>query len=196
MGPPLLKGVGIFPRLFMERFPLLPVEEEGRLNDPHLRENFIERLFVMKRWRKLIEAGLDTGSLVSFHARHKLLMLSHSPQHYRAMGKLVAQAATYSRDELAEAYQTLLMDGLRLRATPAKHANVLQHVMGYFKKVLSPDEKQEMLEQIELFRRDMVPLIVPVTLANHYVRKYGEKYLAGQHYLHPHPVELKLRNHA
>ncbi len=194
-GVPVQKGVGMFARAFIERFPLLPVEEEGRLNDPDLRENFIERLFVMRRWRQLLDDGLDTGGLVAFHTRHKLLMLAHSPQHYRTMGKLVAQAATYPRDELREAYQRLLMEGLRLRATPAKHVNVLQHIMGYFRKQLTPDEKQEMLEQIDLYRRALVPLVVPVTLLNHYVRKYGEKYLAGQFYLNPHPVELKLRNH-
>ncbi|WP_281172049.1 YbgA family protein [Nitratidesulfovibrio termitidis] len=196
LGPPQEKGVGIFARVFMDRFPLLPTEEEGRLNDPRLRENFIERLFVMRRWRALAEAGLTRGGLVDFHTRHKLLLMSHSVEHYRALGRLVAHAASHDPADLARDYLTGLMDGLRLPATTAKHANVLQHCMGYFKRVLTPDEKLEMLEVIQRYRKLQVPLVVPVTLLNHYVRKYGEPYLAGQFYLNPHPVELKLRNHA
>lgn len=196
LGPPQEKGVGIFARVFMERFPLLPTEEEGRLNDPRLRENFIERLFVMRRWRAVAEAGLTRRTLVDFHTRHKLLLMSHSVEHYRALGRLVAHAASHDPADLARDYLTGLMDGLHLPTTTAKHANVLQHCMGYFKKVLTPDEKLEILEIIQRYRKLQVPLVVPVTLLNHYVRKYGEPYLAGQFYLNPHPVELKLRNHA
>lgn len=194
-GAPLYKGVGLFARVVMNHFPLLPVEEDGRLNDPILREQFIERLFVMYRWRNLVDSGLTLEGLISFHTRHKLLLLAHSPRHYRTMGKLVAEGATYAQSELAQRYVTLLMEGLSLKATPAKHTNVLQHIMGYFKKVLTPSEKQEMLEQIMLYRKGITPLIVPITLLSHYVRKYGERYLAGQHYLQPHPIELQLRNH-
>lgn len=196
LGPPQEKGVGIFARVFMDRFPLLPTEEEGRLNDPRLRENFVERLFVMRRWRALAEVGMTRGGLVDFHTRHKLLLMSHSVEHYRTLGRLVAHAASHDPADLARDYLTGLMDGLRLPATTAKHANVLQHCMGYFKRVLTPDEKLEMLEVIQRYRKLQVPLVVPVTLLNHYVRKYGEPYLAGQFYLNPHPVELKLRNHA
>ncbi|GFM37778.1 YbgA family protein [Desulfovibrio psychrotolerans] len=195
-GPPVNAGVGIFAAEFMRAFPLLPAEEEGRLNDPALRENFVERIFVMRRWRQLLQEGMTPGGLVAFHTRHKLLIMSHSVEHYRTMGKLVAGAGTHERaEELAERYQTLLLTAMGREATVKKHVNVLQHVMGYFKKTLTADEKQELLEIIQAYHAGLVPLIVPVTLLNHYVRKYAESYLAGQWYLSPHPLELKLRNH-
>ena len=195
-GVPAKKGVGMFARTFMAHFPHLPVEEDGRLHDPHLRENFIESVFVFKRWRDLLARGLDAAALVDFHTRHKLLLLSHSPELYRAMGKLVAQAGSLPLDRVVGDYQPLLMKAMRLHATMRKHVNVLQHLLGYFKRQLSADEKQEMLELIELYRNGSVPLIVPVTLVNHYVRKYREPYLGRQYYLNPHPIELQLRNHA
>jgi len=191
------RGVGIFARVFMQYFPLIPVEDDGRLHDPVLRDNFIERVFVMKRWRDALRAlrhKRTRGELVRFHTGHKLLILSHSPRHYRIMGRLVAQATPIS--VLYEDYQRLLMEALRLKATLAKHGNVLQHIMGYFKKQLSPHAKGELLETISLYRRGHVPLIVPITLINHYVRLFDQPYLKGQYYLHPHPLELQLRNHA
>ncbi|GLI35556.1 YbgA family protein [Desulforhabdus amnigena] len=194
-GMPSHKGVGLFARVFMEHFPLLPVEDEGRLHDPVLRENFIERIFAMKRWRELLSREESIGRLVEYHTRHKLLMLAHSPAHYRQMGKLVAGAKSIPLEELYRQYQSLLLEGLRLKASVAKNTNVLQHMMGYFKKQLSRDEKEELLEILAQYRQGLVPLIVPVTLINHYVRKYDEPYLKGQYYLHPHPLELKLRNH-
>jgi uncharacterized protein YbgA (DUF1722 family)/uncharacterized protein YbbK (DUF523 family) len=194
-GAPVKKGVGLFAGVFKAHFPLVPVEEEGRLHDPLLRENFIERLFAMKRWRDLLESGRDIGTLVSFHTRNKLLILSHSPQIYRDMGKLVAAAKSIGTKEAFTHYESLMMSALALKATPGKHANVLQHMLGYFKKQLTPDEKQEMLEIIGNYKQGTVPLIVPVTLMQHYVRRYDQPYLAQQTYLNPHPLELKLRNH-
>ncbi|MDA8164780.1 MAG: DUF523 and DUF1722 domain-containing protein [Desulfobacteraceae bacterium] len=190
------KGVGLFARELMRRLPLLPAEDEGRLQDPGLRENFIERLFVYRRWQQLLQESPGRGGLVGFHTEHKLMVLAHSPERYRELGRLVAQAKEHGFGELLAAYERLLMTALRLRATPRKNANVLQHLMGYFKKQLAPDEKQELLEVIDQYRRELLPLIVPVTLVNHYVRKYGEDYLARQWYLRSHPIELKLRNHA
>jgi uncharacterized protein YbgA (DUF1722 family)/uncharacterized protein YbbK (DUF523 family) len=194
-GVPAKTGVGIFARVFMEHFPLLPVEDEGRLNDPKLRENFIERIFTLKRWREVIGQRPALKDLVAFHTRHKLLILSHSPSHHSLMGKLVARGKEISWRELCEKYQGLLLEGLRLKTTPKKNSNVLLHILGYFREQLSADEKQEMLEIIELYRQGLVPLIVPITLVNHYVRKYDPSYLKEQYYLHPHPVELQLRNH-
>jgi uncharacterized protein YbgA (DUF1722 family)/uncharacterized protein YbbK (DUF523 family) len=194
-GSPVARGVGIFARLFMARFPLLPVEDEGRLHDPVLRENFITRLFVMQRWREFLAAGPGLRDLVAFHTRHKLLILAHSPTHYRDLGRLVARAKELPLPELCRLYQSRLMEALRLKATPRKNANVLDHLMGYFKKDLTPDEKRELREVIESHRLGYVPLVVPVTLINHYVRKYQQPYLREQFYLHPHPVELQLRNH-
>jgi len=194
-GAPSLKGVGVFARAFMEHFPLLPVEEEGRLGDANLRENFIEQIFVMQRWRDMLEQPFSLGKLVEFHTRHKLLIMSHSIVHYRAMGNLVAHGKQSKPEELLQQYQTELLTALKMRATVKKHTNVLQHIAGYFKKQLSSDEKLELQEIIERYHAKLVPLIVPVTLCNHYVRKYGEEYLASQWYLNPHPVELKLQNH-
>jgi uncharacterized protein YbgA (DUF1722 family)/uncharacterized protein YbbK (DUF523 family) len=194
-GMPRQTGVGMFARAFMEHFPLIPVEEEGRLHDPRLRENFIERIFVLKAWREMLKGRRSVGSLVAFHTRQKLLTLSHSEKHYRMMGKLVATGREIPIQELYSRYESLLMEALTLKATPRKNTNVLMHMMGYFKKQLSPDEKQEILEIIDEYRKGYIPLIVPVTLMNHYVRKYKESYLGNQTYLHPHPVELQLRNH-
>ena len=194
-GMPVKKGVGIFTRIFMNHFPLLPVEDEGRLHDPGLRENFIERIFTLKRWREVLARKESRGNVVDFHTKHKLLIFSHSPKHYQAMGKLAAKAKEIPIKELYQQYQTLLMESLELKTTPKKNANVLQHIMGYFKEQLSADEKQELLEVIDHYRQEYVPLIVPITLIQHYVRKYDQPYLKQQVYLNPHPLELQLRNH-
>jgi len=195
-GMAALKGVGLFAAAYMARFPCIPVEENGRLNDPDLRENFIERVFVMHRWRQLQAEGLTLGKLVEFHSRLKLLVMAHSNKHYTELGRLVAHGKDHPLPELADRYLSLVMEALRLKATVKKNVNVLAHVMGYFKRQLTADEKQELLEVLDAYARELVPLIVPVTLLNHYVRKYGQDYLATQVYLHPHPAELKLRNHA
>ena len=194
-GIPSKQGVGLFARTFMAHFPLLPVEEDGRLHDPRLRENFIECIFTFKRWRDMLARGRTAGNLVEFHTRHKLLIMAHSVEIYRQMGKLVATAGSADPDPLFREYEALLMKGMRLRTSVRKQVNVLQHLLGYFKKQLSADEKQEALEQIDLYRKGITPLVVPVTLINHYVRKYDQAYLKQQLYLNPHPVELQLRNH-
>jgi len=194
-GHPVPKGRGIFAGMFMDRFPLLPVEEDGRLHDPLLRENFITRIFVFSRWRQLMEKGLNTGMLVDFHTRHKLLLMAHNINTYRELGRMVARAKEYHPDELANEYIDKLMTALKLSSTIKKNVNVLHHVMGYFKKELSKDEKQELLEIIKNYSDSLVPIIVPITLLNHYVRKYHQAYLEEQVYLNPHPMELKLRNH-
>ena len=188
-GMPHKIGIGIFARAFMEHFPLIPVEDDGRLNNPLIRENFILQIFTMKRWRDNMARNPSMGNLVDFHTRNKLLILSHSPKLYRLMGKLVADGRKLPIKELYDQYQLLLMEALKLKTTIRKNTNVLQHLMGYFKKQLSGDEKQELLEIFGQYRNEHVPLIVPITLINHYVRKYE------QTYLHPHPLELKLRTH-
>jgi uncharacterized protein YbgA (DUF1722 family)/uncharacterized protein YbbK (DUF523 family) len=195
-GMPEKKGRGIFAKAFTDRFPRVPVEEEGRLNDPLLRENFIERLFALRRWRSLLEKQRRIGHLVNFHTNEKLLILAHSPSHYRLMGKLVADSKKIPANQLYDTYEKMFVEALQLKATTAKNMNALQHIMGYFKKNLTRDEKTELLEIINDYRKGYVPLVVPVTLVNHYVRKYEEPYLGRQTYLRPHPVALKLRNHA
>jgi uncharacterized protein YbgA (DUF1722 family)/uncharacterized protein YbbK (DUF523 family) len=195
-GMPVKKGVGLFARTFMEHFPLLPVEDEGRLHDPKLRENFIEAIFTVKRWRDMMSSRPGRRELVDFHTRHKLLLLAHSAEQYRQMGRVVAHSHERPLSEVLAEYQQLLLQSLRLKTTPKKNANVLYHLLGYFKKDLSADEKQELVDIIEHYRQGDLPLIVPVTLINHYVRKYDQSYLKEQYYLHPHPLELQLRNHA
>jgi len=192
---PTKKGVGIFARAFLDRFPMLPVEEEGRLHDADLRENFVEQIFAHRRWQDLAAGRKSRGALVDFHTRHKLLILAHSPKHAREMGRLVARARELSPAELYDEYKRLFMGALAVKATRKKHTNVLQHVAGYFKRDLEADERQELAELIMTYHEGHYPLIVPITLINHYVRKYREPYLRDQYYLNPHPMELQLRNH-
>ncbi|MFO8007475.1 MAG: DUF523 and DUF1722 domain-containing protein [Candidatus Brocadiia bacterium] len=195
-GVPSRVGVGIFAREFMEHFPLLPVEDDGRLHDADIRENFIERIFCLKRYRDHVRDDGGVGGLVAFHAHHKFQLMAHSPQQLQQMGRLVAHASDWEAGELRTRYEKLLMVALRERANVPRNANVLTHMLGFFKDVLTADEKQEMLEVLEHYRDKLVPLIVPVTLMRHYVRRYDQPYLKQQTYLHPHPIELKLRNHA
>jgi uncharacterized protein YbgA (DUF1722 family)/uncharacterized protein YbbK (DUF523 family) len=194
-GMPVKKGRGIFAHIFMEHFSLIPVEDEGRLHDPRLRENFVERIFALRRWREALSKKGTMADLVEFHTQHKLLILSHSEKHHRTMGKLVAAGKEMPLKELYARYEALLMEALRLKTTPKKNSNVLMHMMGYFKKQLTSDEKEELLEIIHQYRDGYIPLIVPTTLINHYVRKYSQPYLSKQTYLQPHPIELQLRNH-
>ena len=188
-------GVGIFARIFMEHFPLIPVEEDGRLHDPVLRENFIERIFALRRMAKVSEGENALRAIVDFQTHNKLLIMSHSPKHLQEMGRLVANAKTLAPHRLIQRYRELLMEALKLKATAKKNTNVLMHMLGYFKKDLDPSEKQELLEIIDEYRRELIPLIVPITLISHYVRKYKQPYLKEQTYLNPHPLELQLRNH-
>jgi uncharacterized protein YbgA (DUF1722 family) len=179
----------------MDHFPLIPVEDEGRLHDPGLRENFIERIFALKRFREALNPPFAFKDLVEFHTRYKLLLMSHSPSHYRRLGPLIAQKDSLPLKERIQTYQEILLEALKVKATPKKHADVLLHMMGYFKKELSTEEKRELLEIIDHFKQGLIPLIVPITLFQHYVRKYDQPYLKTQVYLLPHPLELKLRNH-
>jgi uncharacterized protein YbgA (DUF1722 family)/uncharacterized protein YbbK (DUF523 family) len=194
-GMPNTTGSGLFAKAFMQTFPLLPVEDEGRLHDPGLRENFIERVFVYQRWREYMREDASIGGLVVFHTEHKLLLMSHSQKHYTALGKLVAAPKKMHRDELHSRYLGTLLEGLGFMATVKKNTNVLQHMAGYFKDKLSADEKKELQDVITNYHRELVPLIVPITLLQHYVRKYDTEYLKQQVYLNPHPLELMLRNH-
>ncbi len=188
-------GHGMFAGTFMDAFPHIPVEDDGRLHDPKLRENFIERVFAFKRWKDVEKKGKTRGNLVAFHSEHKLQLMAHSPKHLRELGRIVAKAKTYTPASLYGTYFDTFMDALKLKTTTKKNTNVLQHSMGYFKKRLTPDEKQELLEVINNYNKGLIPLIVPITLLNHYVRRYNEPYLKEQLYLNPHPTELMLRNH-
>ncbi|HET9480702.1 MAG TPA: DUF523 and DUF1722 domain-containing protein [Candidatus Polarisedimenticolia bacterium] len=195
-GPGVRKGVGLFARELMAGQPMLPVEEEGRLNDPALRENFIERVFCYRRWRTFVSRRWRPGDLVAFHTDHKLLLMAHSPAHYVSMGRIVSAAARGRRAELQSAYGNAFMEALARPATARRNANVFFHALGYFKKLLGEDERREMFQVIESYRSGLVPLIVPITLLRHHVRRFDVAYLARQIWLSPHPAELMLRNHA
>jgi uncharacterized protein YbgA (DUF1722 family)/uncharacterized protein YbbK (DUF523 family) len=194
-GMPGRKGAGLFGGAFLRRFPLVPAIDDGRLHDPSLRENFIERVFVYKRWKELFRNNATRKDLISFHTKHKLLIMSHSPKHLAALGQLVAGSKIYKQKNLMRQYIELLMEGLQLLATANKNTNVLSHIAGYFKSVLSSDDKMELLEVIKNYHKGYVPLVVPVVLINHYVRTFDQPYLKEQFYLNPHPIELMLRNH-
>jgi len=192
---PAKSGRGLFAEALMARFPDLPVEEEGRLSDPRLRDNFVERVFAYQRLKAFFAGRWTVGGLVAFHTAHKLTLLAHAPEAYSTLGRLVAGAKGLDRADVQARYREGFMRGLAAMATARKHANVLLHMAGYFRKSLDDDSRQELLGAIEDYRRGLVPLIVPITLVRHHVRRVGEPYLAGQVYLDPHPKELMLRNH-
>ncbi len=198
-GPPRRDGVGAFARVLMDRMPLLPVEEEGRLEDAALRESFVERIFAHARWRGAVAAGMRRGDLVRFHAAHKLALMAHSPAAYRALGARVGAVGRGSIAATVEAYGAGLMEALRVPATRGRHANVLQHASGYFKDLLDAADRRELAETVADYARGLVPLVVPLTLVRHHVRRHagapGIDWLAGQTYLDPDPKELMLRNH-
>jgi uncharacterized protein YbgA (DUF1722 family)/uncharacterized protein YbbK (DUF523 family) len=194
-GIPNRNGVGLFARAFIEQFPLIPVEEEGRLCEPTLRENFIERVFCYRRWQDLVQSGVTRRALVQFHTIHKYLLLAHSPQQYEVLGRLVGQAEQHRPKEFAHRYGELFMKALAVKATVRKHVNVLQHILGYFKQRLGAHEKAELLGVINDYHQELTPLVVPLTLIKHYVQTFDVGYIRDQVYLNPHPKELMLRNH-
>ena len=188
-------GVGIYARALMDRFPLLPVEEEGRLHDLPLRENFVERVFCYRRWRDVVAGGLTRGKLVAFHTAHKLLLMAHSPKHYTELGRLVANAKSLAPRELESQYGECFMAALKVKATAKKHVNVMQHILGYLKRDLDAADKRELLAVIGDYHQNLVPLVVPLTLLKHHLARTPVPYIEDQAYLHPHPKELLLRNH-
>ena len=189
------KGVGLFARAFIEQFPLIPVEEEGRLCEPTLRENFIERVFCYRRWQDLVQSGVTRQALVQFHTIHKYLLLAHSPQQYEVLGRLVGQARQHRPKEFTHRYGELFIKALAVKATVRTHVNVLQHILGYFKERLGAHEKAELLGVIGDYHHGLTPLIVPLTLIKHYAQIFDVSYIQDQVYLNPHPKELMLRNH-
>lgn len=192
---PEKRGRGIYASAFMAAQPALPTEEEGRLMDPRLRENFIERVFVYSRWQAQQSAGMTPAALVEFHTRHKFIIQAHNESAYRELGRLASTAGDGDFPHKTAAYLSQLMTALKHLATPRTHANVLMHIMGFLKKRLNSGDKQELLALIDDYRLGQVPLIVPLTLIKHYLRLYPDDYINQQFYLNPHPRELMLRNH-
>ena len=193
-GMPSRGGAGLFARAFTERFPLVPVEDEGRLCDPALRDNFLERLFCYHRWQVLVRGPLRRQSIIDFHTIHKYLLMAHSRDAYQSLGRLVARAHCYTPKTLADLYGRLFMTALAVKATRRKQVNVLQHLVGHLRNRLVPKERAELDGVLTDYHQGIVPLIVPVTLIKHYATMYEIGYLQQQVYLNPHPKELMLRN--
>jgi len=187
-------GVGIYAGALMKQFPNLPVEEEGRLGDSVLRENFIQRVYVTSRWQKLLRSGLSVRALVGFHAQHKLILMSHCQKTYRELGPLVASANRENIAQVGETYFGKLMQALKVRATKGNQVNVLQHIQGYLKQDLDADDKAELSDSIAQYLRGQVPLIVPITLLNHHFRRHPNDYIKDSWYMRPYPAELSLQN--
>ena len=187
-------GVGLYADEIMKALPDLPVEEEGRLQDSRLRENFLERVFLYARWQEFESEGFTSRGLVAFHTAQKFAVLAHDEPVYRELGRIVAKAGDGDINESCKVYIQLLMKGMKVLTTPKKHANVLMHIMGFFKESLSGDDKAELLGLIDAHREGLVPVIVPITLINYFRKKYPNEYIDGQTYLEPHPPELMLRN--
>jgi uncharacterized protein YbgA (DUF1722 family)/uncharacterized protein YbbK (DUF523 family) len=192
---PLKQGRGFFGGALVDHFPNLPIEEEGRLNDPALRDNFIVRVFAYSRLQELFKGKFSRNEIVRFHTVHKYLLLAHSPKHYKMLGQLVAQIKRYKPENFREKYIETFMRALSIKSTPRKNVNVLQHIMGFLKPYLGPQARADIIKIIENYRIGLVPLIVPVTLVGHYIKLFDVEYIKDQVYLNPHPEELMLRNH-
>jgi len=194
-GMPETNGVGLFAKILQDADPQLPIEEEGRLNDPRLRENFIERIFAYRRLKDLFRQRFSKRRVVEFHTAHKLQLMAHAPAIYRALGRRVAEIDRVPPAAFRDGYAEDFMSALARIATPGRNANVLQHAAGHLKKLLAPASRQELAELIHDYRRELVPLVVPVMLLRHHARVHAVAYLERQTYLEPHPKELMLRNH-
>lgn len=190
------KAPGMFAKAFMDHFPALPCEDEGRLNDPDLRENFVERVFTLWRFRRAIRSSPTLRTLMEFHARNKLLIQAHHERLMREMGREIAGLKARTVAAYIPKYEAKLMTALKELATVRKHTNILQHMLGFLRKVADEADRKELAGLIEDYHRELVPLIVPVTMLRHHVLRHGIDYLKDQYYLSPHPMELKLRNHA
>ena len=185
-------GIGLFAKEIMAANPLLPCEENGRLNDPLIRENYVARVYAYKHWQDVEASGLTKHKLTSFHSQYKYTVMSHDLVAYKNLGQLLARA-DLPLEQMASEYILGLMTALKIKATRKKHANTLAHIQGYFSKHLQANERQELCEQIDAYREGLIPLMAPLTLINHYLLQYPKEYLTRQSYLSPYPNELKLR---
>ncbi len=194
-GHPLgASGPGMYAKAFMEHSPLLPMEEEGRLHDPVLRDNFFVRVFAWNRWQRELRDNPTHAGLVNYHSEHKYLLMAHSPQNYQKLGQMVSVGTKKPIDELTSEYITLFMETLRFKANRKSHTNVMMHLLGYLKKTLSSESRQTLLELIEEYRVGLIPLIVPITMLRHFLTTHGGEYAQKQVYLQPYPGDLGLRN--
>jgi uncharacterized protein YbgA (DUF1722 family) len=194
-GMPRRDGKGLYASALMRAYPSLPVEDEGRLGDPKLCENFIERVFAYQRLRELFRGRWTAGRVVDFHTAHKLQLMAHSTVAYRELGRLVATVKRRPRAAFHREYESGFMGALTQLASRGRNANVLQHAAGHLKQTLDSASRRELADLVHDYRKGLVPLVVPVTLIRHHVRRHGIESLRGQVFLEPHPKELMLRNH-
>lgn len=187
-------GRGIYARAFCERHPDLPVEEDGRLNDAVLRENFVTRVFAYAAWQELLKGEITRRSLTEFHSRYKYQLMANNPVQYKVLGNMLGSMGRSDPNEVAPRYFTALMAALKKCATRSTHTNVLQHLSGYLKQTISAQDKQEIQQLISQYHQGIVPLIVPLTLLKHHFRQHPDPYVALQVYMQPHPENLSLRN--
>jgi uncharacterized protein YbbK (DUF523 family)/uncharacterized protein YbgA (DUF1722 family) len=195
-GPKRRDGVGLFARALLAAWPHLPVEEEGRLSDPALRENFVERVFCRNRWRALARGSRTRARLIEFWTAHKLLVRAHDEEGYRRLGTLVGSAKKGGTDELYARFEREFFETLARKATVRKHTNVLQHALGHLREHLDAGDRAQLVAAIEDYRAGLLPLVVPITLLRFQIKKHAVAYLLGQLYFDPHPKELMLRNRA
>ena len=188
-------AMGLFAEELHKHDPLLPLEEDGRLNDAMLRENFISRVYAYNDWKETVKAGINHRSLIEFWARYKYMVMAHSINNYKTIGRLLANNQHESIDALAQEFITLLMDSLKSMASRKSRTNVLEHIRGYLKKQLSSDDKQELSQVINQYRSGIVPLVVPLTLLRHHFKRHHHDYIAKQVFFQPYPDQLSLRNH-
>ena len=187
------EGVGLYTQVLKDQMPWLPIEEDGRLNDPVLRENFVTRVFCLHDFHRSMGATPTAGKIVDFHSRYKLTLMAHHPDSYRSLGKLVANIKQYDTQEFVELYRLGLMQALTNKATRKNNTNVLMHIQGYFKRALDKQQKAQFTQVIHDYREGVLPLLAPITLIKHYLSLYPDAYLSQQRYLTPYPQELKLR---
>lgn len=186
-------GVGLYTQALMERMPWLPIEEDGRLNDPVLRENFVFRMFALQDFYDSMAEGISRRAIVDFHSRYKLVLMAHSPQAYKSLGSFVAKIADHDIEAFYLEYRTRFMQAISNRATRKNNTNVLMHLQGYFKRALDKKQKAELSDLIHAYRRGIMPLLVPLTLINHHLNQNPDPYLQQQSYLNPYPESLRLR---
>ena len=193
-GMPERSGTGLFAREIIKANPLLPVEEEGRLNDADLRDNFITRVYVYARWKSLLTGGLSKSGLLEFHAGHKYLLMSHSTEVYKQLGRVLSDLSRESLSDIADSYIARLMQTLSKPATRKRHTNVLHHLLGHLKHELDSAHRIDLSETIDAYRRGEYPLVVPIRLLQHHFSMHPDPYINDQVYLNPHPQALLLRN--
>ena len=192
------EGVGLFTQELIRQMPWLPIEEDGRLNDPCLRENFISRVYCLNDFYASVgeesAAGtIDAGKFIAFHSRYKLTLMAHCPRMYKKLGRMVAQITEYPPEQFYSEYRSGLMEAMSYRASRSNNTNVMMHIQGYFKKMLSKEEKRELVQVIQDYRLGQLPILVPLTLLKHYLLNYPNGYLKQQRYFEPYPQELRLR---